>query len=171
MSCMQGEPNKPNLDTDATRVRERTTESPEHMQQHSPKNISAVEKSAVIKSTSLSNQKGLTRTVNATSTSSRVGPQKTKRVEAGDARLDETDFDGPISKPAAKPSLYSDDRQAENSLSPDKSAPVGDSVESLTRKNALQAKLPWPAHEHTIKKVSTQFPTPSLPQPPWTMTS
>jgi hypothetical protein len=101
------------------------------MQQHSLKKISALEKSAGIKSTSLPNPKHPTGMTKSTSTSPLVEPQKTMHVKAGDARFDETDLDGSPSELA--------DKQAAKSLSPDKSAPAGDSVESNTRKDALQA--------------------------------
>ena len=39
------------------------------------------------------------------------------------------------------------DRQATKSLSLYRSAPASDSVESNTRKDALQAKVPWLAHQ------------------------
>jgi hypothetical protein len=58
-------------------------------------------------------------------------------VEAGEARFDERDLDG-------SPFI---DAQAAMSLSPDKSAPVGDGTELNTPKDALQAKLPLPAHQ------------------------
>jgi hypothetical protein len=137
----KGTPNKSSVDDDATRVRERAVEVPEHTQQHSLKKTSAVKKSAAIKSTSLSNPKKLTGMAKSTSTSFRVEPQNIQRVEAGEARSDETDLDGSHSELAAKPSLYSD-RQAAKSLSPDKSAPAGDNRESDTRMDALQTKLP-----------------------------
>jgi hypothetical protein len=74
----------------------------------------------------------------STSTSSRVEPQSMKRVEAGD--------DSP-SELAVKLSL-SRDRQAAKSLHPPrKSAPAGDNLQSNTRKEALQTRLPWPAHQ------------------------
>jgi hypothetical protein len=53
------------------------------MQEHGLAKISAVEKSAAIKSTSLSKPKNPTAMVKVTSTSSRVEPQTIKRVEAG----------------------------------------------------------------------------------------
>jgi hypothetical protein len=142
----KGTPKKLSLDDDTTRVRERAVEAPEHMQQHSLKKISVVEKFAAIRSTSLSNPKNPTGMGKSTSTSSRVEPQNIKRVEAGGARVGEADLGGSPSELAAKPSLYSD-RQAAKSLSPAESASAGDSVESNTRKDALQAKLPWPAHQ------------------------
>jgi hypothetical protein len=54
-------------------------------------------------------------------------------VELGDTRSDETDLDGSSSDSAADPCLYSD-RQATKSLTPGKSALVGDSAESKNRK-------------------------------------
>jgi hypothetical protein len=54
--------------------------------------------------------------------------------------------DGLPSELAAKPSLYID-RQAAKSLSPEISAPAGDSRESNTRKDALQAKQPGPVYQ------------------------
>jgi hypothetical protein len=90
----------------------------------------------------------------ATSTSSRVEPRKYERVKTGDARFDETDLDGSPSELAAKPSLYND-RQAAKSPSPDKSAPACDGVESKTRKDALQGKVPWPPHQQkTVNSFS-----------------
>jgi hypothetical protein len=111
----KGTPKKPSLDEDATRVRERAVEAPEYVQQRSLKKISAIEKSAAIKSRSLSNPKDPTGMAKSTSTSSGVEPQNIKRVEAGDERFDETDLDGTPSELAATPSLHSD-RQAAKSL-------------------------------------------------------
>ncbi len=54
-------------------------------------------------------------------------------MELGDTRSDETDLDGSSSDSAADPCLYSD-RQATKSLTPGKSALVGDSAESKNRK-------------------------------------
>jgi hypothetical protein len=83
----------------------------------------------------------------STSATSRVEPKnKSRRLEARDARFDETNLDGSPSELAAKASLYSD-RQAAKSLSLDKSAPAGDGMESNARKDALQPKLPRPAHK------------------------
>jgi hypothetical protein len=141
-SRRQGAPKKPSLDDELTRVRERAMEPPELMQK-----IAAVEKSVAMKSTSLSKpKKKPTGMAKSTLTLSRVEPKKRKRVEAGDARFDETDLHGSPSELAAKPNLCSD-RQIAKSLSPDKLAPAGDSVESITRKDALQAKLPQSAHQ------------------------
>jgi hypothetical protein len=137
----EGTLKKPSLDDGATRVRETAEEAPEHTQQHSLKKTSAVKKSAAIKSTSFSNPNNATEMTKSTSTSSRVEPQKTMRMEAGDARFDETDLDDSPSELAAKLSLYSD-RQAAKSLSPDNSAPAGDNRESDTRKDVSQTKLP-----------------------------
>ncbi len=67
-------------------------------------------------------------------------------MEAEYPLFHETDLDGSSSELAAKPSLYSD-RQAAKSLSLDKSPPASDIVESNTRKDELQAKVPWPAHQ------------------------
>jgi hypothetical protein len=145
----KGKPKNPSLDDDVTRVRERAMEAPDHIQQHSLQKISLVEKSAAIKSKSLWNTKNPTGMAKSTSASSRVrvGTKNTKRVKAGDARLNKTDLDGSPSELAAKPSLHSD-VYATKSLSPDKSAPAGDSVDVNTRKDALvQAKLPGPAHQ------------------------
>jgi hypothetical protein len=115
---------------------------------------SALEKSAAVKSTSFSNPKDPTGMAKSISTSSRVEPQNIERVEAGDSRFDETDLDGSPLELAAKASLYSD-RQAARSLSPDKSAALaGDSVESNTRENSLQAKVPSLAH---LKKSINLF--------------
>jgi hypothetical protein len=135
----KGTPKKPSPDGNATRVRKTAVQSPEHMQQHSLKKLSAVEKAAAIKSTSLWSPKNQTGMAKSASTSSKVEPKQNKRVEAGDARFDETDLDGSPSELAAKPSLYRD-----------KSAPVGDSVESNTRKDVLQAKLPRLPHQKKI---------------------
>jgi hypothetical protein len=88
----------------------------------------------------------------STLTSSRVEPQKIKHVGAGDARFTETDLDCPPSELVAKRSLYSD-RQDAKLLSPDKLAPAGDSVESNTRDDALQTKLPGPAHQ--LKNINS----------------
>jgi hypothetical protein len=41
-------------------------------------------------------------------------------------------------------------KQALESLPPDMSTPTGDSVESSTRKDALQAKLPWTESQQKI---------------------
>jgi hypothetical protein len=92
---------------------------PEHEQQHSSKKISALEKSAAIESTSLSNPKSSAGKAKSTLTSSQLEPQKQKVVEERDSRVDETDLGGPTSKPAAKPSLCRE-RQAVNLSSPDK---------------------------------------------------
>jgi hypothetical protein len=145
-SCSKGIPKKPTLDDDATRVRERTLEAPEYMEQHSLKKIPAVEKPVVIKSTSLSNPKNPTGMAKFTSTLSRVKHQNRKRVQTGDARFDETDVGGSPSELAANASLYSD-RQAAKSLSPKDRSPAGDSGESNTREDALQPNLPGPAHQ------------------------
>jgi hypothetical protein len=72
----KGTRKKPSLDDDATRIRERTVEAPEHMQQHSIKKISAVEKSAAIESASLSNPNNPTGMAKSTSTSSLVEPKE-----------------------------------------------------------------------------------------------
>jgi hypothetical protein len=92
----------------------------------------------------------------STSPTSRVEPQRFRRLKAGDTRFDETDVDGSPSELPAKASLCRD-RQAAKLLSPDKLAPAGVSVESNTRENATQtksavasspeAKLPLPAHQ------------------------
>jgi hypothetical protein len=78
-----------------------------------------------------------------------VEPKKFRRVEAGNARFDESDLDGSPSELASKLSPYSD-RQAAKLLPLDKSAPAADSAESNTRKEALQAKLPWPAEKYQL---------------------
>jgi hypothetical protein len=161
-SISQGD-GTPNLYDDATCARERTVESSEHMQQHSLQKISAVEKSAAIDSTSLLNRNNPTGMAKATSTSSRVVPKTIKSVEAESARFDETDLDGPSSKPVAKASLYRD-RQAAMAPSLDKSAPVGDSMESNTRKDALLAKLPWPFHQQ--KRINSLSHALLAPGPP-----
>jgi hypothetical protein len=132
----KGTPKKRSLDDDGTRGRERAVEVPEHMQQHSLKKTSAVKEFAAIKSTSLSNPNNATELAKSTSTSPRVEPQNIQRVEAGEPRSDETDLDDSPSDLAAKPSLYSD-RQAAKSLSPDNSAPAGDSVESQANVSGL----------------------------------
>jgi hypothetical protein len=127
------------------------------MQQHSLKKILVEEKSAAIKSTSLSNPKDPTGMAKSTSTSSRCELENVKRVEAGGARVGEADLGGSPSDLAAKPSLYSD-RQAAKSPSPVESASAGASVESNTRKEALQAKMPWPAHQQkTINSFSNVY--------------
>jgi hypothetical protein len=153
----KGTPKKPSLNDDAIRVSERAVETPEHTQQLSLKKISAIKKSAAIKSTSLSNPNKLTGTVKSTLTSSRVEPQTIKRMEAGEARSDETDLHGLPSKLAARPSIYSD-RQAAKSLTVDKSAPSDDSVEPNTRKDALQAKVAKLAHQkksiHSLSRAA-----------------
>jgi hypothetical protein len=150
----KGTPKKPSLNDDAIRVSERASVAPEHTQQLSLKKISAIKKSAAIKSTSLSNPKIPIGMAKSTSTSSRVEPQTIKRMEGGEARFDETDPPGLPSKLAARPRLYSE-RQATKSLTPDKSAPSDDGVEPTTRKDALQAKLSWPAHQQiSVKSLS-----------------
>jgi hypothetical protein len=128
---------KRSLNDGATRVHARTEESPEHMQQRGLKKIAAIAKSAAKKSTSLLKPNNPTGMVKSTSTSTEVEPKKIRSGEAGDARFDETDLELVV-----KPSLFSD-----KSLSPDKSAPAGDSVESNIRKDALQANLSWLAHQ------------------------
>jgi hypothetical protein len=147
-SRWRGAPKKPSLDEDTPRVRERAVEAPEHMQQHSLERTVAVEKSAAIKSTSLSNPENPTAMAKSwsTSTISRVEPQNIKRIETEEARFDETDLDGSPSELVAKVSLYSDSQAAE-SLSPEKAAPACDSVKSNTRDDAPQAKLPRPVHQ------------------------
>jgi hypothetical protein len=110
ISRAKGTPRKASLGDDATRVRERTTESPEDMQQHSLKKISVVEKPEAIKSRSLSNPKHPTGMAKSNSASSRVEPKKYERMETGDARFDETDLDGSPSELEAKPSLYKSDK-------------------------------------------------------------
>jgi hypothetical protein len=132
---------KRSLNDGATRIRERAVESPEHMQQRGLKKIAAIAKAAAICSTSLSKPNNPTGMVKSTSTSTKVQPKKIRRGEAGDARFDETDLEL-----VAKPSLFSDTKAA-MSLSPDKSAPAGDSVESNIRKDALQGNLSWLAHQ------------------------
>jgi hypothetical protein len=145
----KGIPKKPSPDDDAKRVCEKALEAPEHMQQHRLRKISALEKSAAIKSTSPLNPTGMAK---STSTSPRVKPQNNKRVETGDALFDKSDFDSPPSELSPRPSLYSD-RQDVNSLSPDKSAPAGNSVESMTRDHASQAKQSWPTRQQ--KNISS----------------
>jgi hypothetical protein len=150
LSKWKRETKKPSLDDDATRIRERVMESPEYMQQHSLKNNSVAEKSTAIKSTSLSNPKNPTGVAKSTSTSSRVEPQNIWSVEAEDTQFDEMNPDGSPWDLVLKPSLYSD-RQTANSLSPDKS----NTVESKTRKDASQAKVPRPAHhQKSINSLS-----------------
>jgi hypothetical protein len=131
IGCRKYTPKKPSLHQGAMRGRERAMEAPTLIQQHSLKKISGGKKSAVNKSTPLSNPKS--------PTSSRVEPQNMKRVKAGD--------DSP-SELAVKLSLYRD-RQAAESLSSDKPPLAGDSLESNTRKDALQERLPYPAHQQT----------------------
>jgi hypothetical protein len=143
---------KRSLDDDATCDRKRAVEATEYTQQHSLK-TSAVEKSAATKSTSLSNAKSPSGMAKSSSTSSRVESNNIKRVEARDARFDEMDLDGSLSDSSAAPSLYSD-RWATKSLSPDTPDIVGGRMESNTRKDALQAKLPGLAHR---KKRITSF--------------
>ena len=139
---------------DATRVRERTVDAPEHMEQHSLKRISAEEKFVGIKSTSLPNPKNPTGIAKSASPLSRVEPKNIKRVEARDARFDKTDLDSSPSELAANASIDSD-TQAAMSLSTDKPAPAGDSAESNTPKDASQAKLPLLAHQQkTINPFS-----------------
>jgi hypothetical protein len=145
---------KSSLADDATCVREKAVEAPEHTQQpHSLKKTSAVEKSAAIMSTSLPNPKSPTGMAKSTSTSSRVEAQNIKCVVARDAPIDETDLDGSLSESSAAPSLYID-RRATKSLSPEKPDTAGGSMESNTRKDALQAKLPGLAQQ---KKRITSF--------------
>jgi hypothetical protein len=62
--------------------------------------------------------------------------RRIRRVEVGDAQFDQTHLGGSPSELAEKPSLCSD-RQVAKTLSPDKLAPVGDSVESITRKDEV----------------------------------
>jgi hypothetical protein len=52
-SRVKGTPKKPNLDDYGRRARDRAVEAAEHMQQHKIKKISAVDKSAAVKPTSL----------------------------------------------------------------------------------------------------------------------
>jgi hypothetical protein len=147
-------PKIPSLDDDTTSLRERALVAPEYTQQHGLKKTSAVEKSAAIKSTSLLNPNSPSGMAKATSTSSRVEPKHIKRVEVGDALFDETDLDSSLSESSATtPSLHSD-RQGGRSLSPDKSAPAVGSIESSTRNDTLQAKLPGLVH---WKKSITSF--------------
>jgi hypothetical protein len=154
-------PNKPSLNDDATSVRERAVEAPEYMQHHSLEKFSAVEKSAAIKSKPLSKPTGMTK---STPTSSFVEPKKRKRVEAGDANFDETDLGGSPLELEVKPSLCSD-KQVVKSLSPDKLAPAGDSVESITGEDALQAKLAQSAHQQkNINPFSHAFVVASPPE-------
>jgi hypothetical protein len=145
LSRMKGKQKKTSFNDDATHVLDKAVESPEHMQQHSQK-ISAAEKTVVIKSAPPSNPKNPTGMAKYTSTSSRVECQNKERLKTGDTRFDEIDLDGSPSELAATPSLFSD-RQAAKSLSLDMSAPDGDSVESSTRKDALQTKVSWLAHQ------------------------
>jgi hypothetical protein len=145
-SWMHEKPQKPRLDVGTTLAREKAMEALVHMQRRSLEKVSPVKTSAAIKLASLSNPKNPTRMAKSAATSSRVESKNRKRVEAGDARFEETDLDSSPSELAAKPSLYSK-RQAAKSLSPDKSAPAGDSEESNTRKDSIQTKPPWLAHQ------------------------
>jgi hypothetical protein len=142
----KGTPKKPRPDDDTKHIREKAGGASKHMQQHSLKKISAVEISAAIKLASLSNPKNPTGMAKSTSPTSRVKLQKFRRLKARDALFDATDLDAPPSELVAKASLYSD-KQAAESLTPDKSAPAGNSVESNTRDDAPQAKLSWPARQ------------------------
>jgi hypothetical protein len=114
-SRRKGTPKKPNVDDDTTRVRERAVKSPKHAQQPSLKKTTVVKKAAAIKSTSRTKPNNPTGIAKSTSTSSRLGPQNTRHVEAGDAGFDETDLGDSPSKFTMKPSRYSD-RQAAKSL-------------------------------------------------------
>jgi hypothetical protein len=144
-------PNKLSLDDHATYVRERVVEARDHRQLRSHKKISALQKTAVIKSTSLSKSAAMAK---STSTSPPVEIITLRSEEAREAQFDESDLEGSPSELASKPSLYSD-RQAAKSLTSDKSAPDGDSADSNTRKDALQAKVPWPAHQmKSINSIS-----------------
>jgi hypothetical protein len=134
-------PEKPSPDYDATRPRERTVGAPEYTKHQSLETASVVEGSAAIKSTSLSKQNIPSGLEMSPSTSSCVEPQNITLAETGDAQLDETDLDGLNSELAAKPSPYSA-RQVPKSL-------TDDSVESNTRKDALQVKHSWPVRKQT----------------------
>jgi hypothetical protein len=113
-----------------TSARERAVESIGNEQAYGVKILSVVEKSLTIKSTSLSNPNNPTGRAKSTSTLFQVGAQKRKPGDGLDSLSDETDLDGSLSKPAAKPSLYRDRHQAGKSLSPDKSAPGGETAVS-----------------------------------------
>jgi hypothetical protein len=147
---------KASIDNDVTSARERAVESIGIKQPYGVKMLSMAERSATIKSTSLSNPKNPTGRAKATSTLCQVEAQKRKPVDGGDSLSDETDLDGSSSKPAAKPSLYHDRHQAAKSLSPEKSAASGDSsAEENTRDDASRAKLPCLAHQRkTIHSFS-----------------
>jgi hypothetical protein len=81
--------------------------------------------------------------------------QERKPVDGGDSRFDETNLEGPTSKPAAKPRLYRDKQKATKSPPLEKSAASGDSVDSDTRDDAPQAKVPYLAHQQkTINSFS-----------------
>jgi hypothetical protein len=104
-------------------------------EQHRLKTISAVEKSVGIELTSLSNPKSPTGTAKSPSPTSRAEPKKFRRSQAGDARLDERDLNGSHSF----------------GVSGDiKAVSEGDSVESNTSEDAVQAKMSW--HDVDQKK-------------------
>jgi hypothetical protein len=139
ISRRKGPPKKPSLDDDddATDVCERAIEAPEHRPLRSHKKIAVIEKSAAIKSTSLSKANNPTGKAKSTSTSPKFEPITLRSEKAGEAQY-KMDLDGSPLELASKPSLYSD-RHATKSLSPDKPDIVGSRMESNTRKDALQA--------------------------------
>jgi hypothetical protein len=75
----RGSPRTLSPDDDATRVRERAVEATDHRQLRSHKKIAVIEKSAAIKSTSLSNQKISTEMAKSTLTTLWVEPQNIRR--------------------------------------------------------------------------------------------
>jgi hypothetical protein len=61
-----------------------------------------------------------------------------------------------LRKISGKPSFYSECQAAE-SLSTDKSGAAGDNAEPNTRKDALQAQVPWPVYQK--KSINPFFDT------------
>jgi Holliday junction resolvasome RuvABC DNA-binding subunit len=98
ISRMQGKTIKSNLDDDVTSARVRAVESIGIKQPYGVKMLSMVEKSATIKSTSLSNLKNPTGRAKSTSTLCQVEAQKRKSVDGVHSLSDETDLDGSPSK-------------------------------------------------------------------------
>jgi hypothetical protein len=128
ISRRQGTTKKTNLEDDVTSARERAVESIGIKKSYGMKILSAVEKSATIKSTSLSIPKNRTGMAKSTSTFFHVEAQKEKPVDGGDSLSDETNLDGSPLKPSAEPYLYRDRHQAAKSLSPDNSAPASETA-------------------------------------------
>jgi hypothetical protein len=157
-----------------TSERERAVESIGIKQPYGVKRLAVVENSATIKSTSLSDPNNPTGTAKSTSTLLQVEAQKRKLVDGVDSRFDETDLDGPPSKPAAKQSFYRDRHEAARSSSPGNLVSAGDSVDSNTHKDALQAKLPWSAHQQKRRStvshaLITKMNSWALQRSPWAL--